>query len=199
MQHVKPFVWCAAILILGACGGSDDPPVGMDGAVARDGSSGTSDGAPAPRTDGGPIELGGCEAGEPCRCPMATRGGTAYILCPDAVTYAEAVESCASAGMQLATITSAEEQDWIWDTSDAMFISGAKDVWIGLNDNDTEGDFVWQDGSPLGSYTNWAPNQPDNGGPTGDDEDCVEMGQFNDGLWNDQDCSLGYLGFICEG
>ena len=36
--------------------------------------------------------------------------------------------------------------------------------WIGLQDFLSEGTFSWADGSSLGSYTNWANNQPDNNG-----------------------------------
>ena len=36
--------------------------------------------------------------------------------------------------------------------------------WIGLQDFLNEGTFSWADGSSLGSYTNWANNQPDNSG-----------------------------------
>ena len=32
-------------------------------------------------------------------------------------------------------------------------------VWIGLNDLDEEGNYVWQDGSSSG-YTNWQPGKP---------------------------------------
>lgn len=171
----------------------------MDGADAAtmDVDGGALDGAVVVGEGG--VDLEGCEAGQPCRCPQAERGGTPYILCPDAVSHAEARAACASAGMRLVTIDSAEEQEWIWTTSDSMFIEGAKDVWIGLGDADDEGTYVWEDGSPLGTYRNWADNQPDNGGSGGVDEDCVEMGQYTEGKWNDQDCSLEYLGFICEG
>ena len=36
--------------------------------------------------------------------------------------------------------------------------------WIGLQDFLNEGNFTWADGMDLGSYTNWAANQPDNNG-----------------------------------
>ena len=37
-------------------------------------------------------------------------------------------------------------------------------TWIGLQDFDNEGTFVWSDSSSLGGYTNWLNNQPDNAG-----------------------------------
>ena len=36
--------------------------------------------------------------------------------------------------------------------------------WVGLQDFLNEGSFTWADGASLGSYTNWANNQPDNNG-----------------------------------
>ena len=53
---------------------------------------------------------------------------------------------------------------------DEMLISifVAVDVtWIGLQDFDNEGTFVWSDSSPLAGYTNWLNNQPDNGATSG--------------------------------
>ena len=45
------------------------------------------------------------------------------------------------------------------------FINSEPEVgWIGLQDFSNEGNFTWADGMDLGSYTNWAANQPDNNG-----------------------------------
>ena len=42
---------------------------------------------------------------------------------------------------------------------------GGEVGWFGLQDFlKGEGTFTWADGSPLGDYTNWARNQPDNNG-----------------------------------
>lgn len=195
MKNFKSLIWCAALLTLSACDSDPDTnPMGSDAAMDVDG--GVMDGAVVVGEGG--VDLGECEAGQPCRCPQVEFGGSTYILCPDATSHAEAEAACASAGMMLASIETAEEQEFLWTTSDAMFPEGAKDVWIGLNDEETEGVHVWADGSPLGSYNNWGMNQPDNG-VDGPDEDCVELSQYTDGQWNDQDCSLEFLGFFCEG
>ena len=41
---------------------------------------------------------------------------------------------------------------------------GGQVGWVGLQDFLNEGTFTWADGASLGSYTNWANNQPDNNG-----------------------------------
>ena len=42
--------------------------------------------------------------------------------------------------------------------------AGGQVGWVGLQDFLNEGSFTWADGASLGSYTNWANNQPDNNG-----------------------------------
>lgn len=197
MKNVNLVTCCGLLLVLAACDsngdGGDDPMTEMDAGAEME-----TDAGPVLPGDGG-LSLGGCEAGEPCRCPMGSRDGHAYIFCPDGVIFANAQAACASAGMRLVTIDSATEQEWVWTTSGTMFLDGTKDVWIGLGDRETEGEYVWADGSPLGSYANWIDGQPDNGADFAEDEDCVELSQDEDGAWNDVDCALDYLGFICEG
>jgi hypothetical protein len=59
------------------------------------------------------------------------------------------------------------------------------DVWLGLNDQATEGLYTWPTGAvPL--FTKWAPGQPDNGGG-GPQEDCVRW--RSDATWDDTDCA----------
>ena len=62
---------------------------------------------------------------------------------------------------------------------------GNEVIWIGFGDEITEGDFVWYDGSPVG-YTNWAKDEPNDGGKFGTTEDCVQI--YADGGWNDLPC-----------
>ena len=53
-------------------------------------------------------------------------------------------------------------------------------LWIGLNDRDVEGDFVWVSGEPV-TYTNWAPGEPNHL----NHQDYVQMDHRDDGLWHD--------------
>jgi len=66
---------------------------------------------------------------------------------------------------------------------------GSQVAWIGLQDFLSEGNFTWSDGAQqhhdasLGSYTNWADNQPNN---NAQGQHCVVMRA--DGRWNDVIC-----------
>nr|BAP16791.1 lectin [Heterodontus japonicus] len=64
-------------------------------------------------------------------------------------------------------------------------------IWIGFNDRQTEGDFIWTDNSSI-KYVNWNDGEPNNSG----DEDCAEM-QVSGG-WNDLPCSSIKLAFVCQ-
>ena len=72
-------------------------------------------------------------------------------------TWQSAEAAAAVLGGHLVTINEQAEQDWIYNT-----FSRFGNVWIGINDYDTEGTWVWADGTPV-SYTNWGPNEPDSG------------------------------------
>lgn len=103
-----------------------------------------------------------------------------YVLI-DSGAWSVAQAWAVAHGGYLATIDSAEENAFIFDSlRDDVTDIGA---YIGLNDLDSEGDFVWASGDPL-IYENWAPGEPNNAG----DEDLVEMVfQYlgSDGRWND--------------
>jgi hypothetical protein len=66
------------------------------------------------------------------------------------------------------------------------------DLWTGMTDYADEGQWSWADGSTV-SYTNWAPGEPNN---FGNDEDCMELGYYADGKWNDNGCSAQHP-FMC--
>ncbi|CAJ1070748.1 macrophage mannose receptor 1 [Xyrichtys novacula] len=69
-------------------------------------------------------------------------------------------------------------------------------AWIGLNDIDTEGTFVYTDGTPADLLL-WGPNQPDN---WQNNEDCVHirsMDHVEPGKFNDDFCS-STKEFICK-
>ena len=50
-----------------------------------------------------------------------------------------------------------------------MFIWGQ--TWLGINDIESEGDWVWETGDPV-EYTNWCGGEPNNWGWG---ENCVVM------------------------
>ncbi|MEE6466813.1 hypothetical protein FKM82_007061 [Ascaphus truei] len=74
-------------------------------------------------------------------------------------------------------------------------------VWIGLNDVNSEHKFLWTTGSGV-YYTNWAKGHPSGSQmySIDDDTDCVSMKQglvLDAGTWVEEDCDLE-RGYICQ-
>ena len=67
---------------------------------------------------------------------------------------------------------------------------GMRNFWIGLNDINHEGRFVWASGS-TSRYRNWNGKEPNNLG----NEDCVQI--LTNSKWNDNKCGNGYP-YVCE-
>jgi hypothetical protein len=105
---------------------------------------------------------------------MGTLNGNQYYCSLSPATWANANAISQSNGGYLASIGSAEENNFL---SNMLTIQSA---WIGLNDIETEGTFEWASGEPV-NYTNWYPGQPNNYNGT---QHCVEI--LNNGQWNDQ-------------
>ena len=63
------------------------------------------------------------------------------------------------------------------------------DLWIGYNDIDNEGDWVWVDGM-TSSYTNWDDKSPNNGGVS-----CAIV--TTTGKWHDEPCQSQFS-YICK-
>jgi hypothetical protein len=87
---------------------------------------------------------------------LGSFGGKNWYVTDLAGTITDVRSIAASMGPQyiLASIHSQEEQDFVFP-----LIQPYSKVWLGLNDEDAEGTFVWEDGSAL-DYTNWAPGNP---------------------------------------
>uniref|UniRef100_A0A6I8P9X3 Collectin-11 n=1 Tax=Ornithorhynchus anatinus TaxID=9258 RepID=A0A6I8P9X3_ORNAN len=70
--------------------------------------------------------------------------------------------------------------------------AGLSRVFIGLNDLEKEGSFVYSDCSPMQTFNKWRSGEPNN---SHDEEDCVEM--VASGGWNDVSCHITMY-FVCE-
>ena len=96
-------------------------------------------------------------------------------------------------GSTLASIQSADENNFILSLRTSKMASAGWSFWIGATDRKKEGDFKWIDGSPW-SYTNWRspdePNDADSG------EDCSAM--QTSGKWNDISCDTKVPGTVCK-
>jgi hypothetical protein len=117
-------------------------------------------------------------------------GNHEYWLSRDVKTWTEAKKACEQYGGHLITISSKDE--------DNLAVQGAKmrnkEVWIGLNDAETEGVFRWITNEPL-IYTNWANSQPDNW--QNNEDYCHIMSSYYNYKWNDEKSTNDFY-FILE-
>lgn len=97
----------------------------------------------------------------------------------DSMNYADAVNWCAARGLTIVDVHSQEDTNVILST-----INGRGDAWIGFTDGHDEGNFKWENNSPV-DYTNWNGGEPNN---HNGNEHCTEARQ-HDGKWNDSPCS----------
>ncbi|KAI8502490.1 hypothetical protein Bbelb_200780 [Branchiostoma belcheri] len=93
-----------------------------------------------------------------------TKHGSSYykLLQSTNVTYIRARALCEVEGAKLVMPKDQETHDFIVRYRNQF--NPNKDLWIGLNDIKTEGNFVWEDGTPLGNFNRWLPGQPNNVG-----------------------------------
>ncbi|XP_048796798.1 collectin-10 isoform X2 [Lagopus muta] len=112
-----------------------------------------------------------------------------YYIVKEEKNYREAVMHCRDRGGILAM-----PKDEATNALLANYISssGLFRAFIGINDIEKEGQFVYADSSPLQNYSHWKDGEPHDS--TGH-EDCVEM--LSTGEWNDSECQVTIY-FICE-
>jgi hypothetical protein len=122
-----------------------------------------------------------------------------YVGVSQRLTWAEARTYCqANYDGDLASIHS--------DIAQANAVTACADAtddltcWIGYNDIEEEGNFVWSDGSPS-DFDHFSPGQPDEWHPEDGGEDFVQLWHRTDdlaqfGSWNDMADTA--LAFVCE-
>lgn len=101
-------------------------------------------------------------------------------------TWTESEAKAISLGGHLATINDAAENNWV-TTTFSSYGGTNRSLWIGFNDVQTEGTFVWASGENAG-YTNWRSGEPNGGNGPGDDYTYIYgeipgyslLGQWND-------------------
>uniref|UniRef100_A0A8D2JHN5 C-type lectin domain-containing protein n=1 Tax=Varanus komodoensis TaxID=61221 RepID=A0A8D2JHN5_VARKO len=114
-----------------------------------------------------------CDAITPCR-----------VLCYH--TFSGGKVLCEKAGGALATPRNVAENTALKD----IVKRKSEYAFLAINDIQTEGRFVYLDGTPV-NYKNWNRGEPNDL----DNEDCAIL--HEDGLWNDIDCARKAL-IICE-
>jgi hypothetical protein len=140
----------------------------------------------------------GCKDGE-----THERESFEYTFCPHAAERADADAVCAKAGWQLVYVSDAAENGWLLDTADAQPTFDSNDDealrWIGLNDIDKDGTWVWDDGSTP-KYTNWSPGAKDED----PERDCATLvvdtsnpKNTPNGSWHPKGCDSPYA-YVCK-
>ncbi|KAM6216739.1 low affinity immunoglobulin epsilon Fc receptor [Rhynchocyon petersi] len=110
-----------------------------------------------------------------------------YYFGEEALTWLQAKYACEDLHGRLVSIHSLEEQEFL------NRHANKEGTWTGLQDLDTEGVFVWLDGSSV-DYSNWRQGEPNN---QAQGENCVMMlGPL--GHWNDAYCRSPLRGWVCE-
>eukprot|EP00058_Branchiostoma_floridae_P027369 XP_002612860.1 hypothetical protein BRAFLDRAFT_67190 [Branchiostoma floridae] len=137
------------------------------------------------------VDVLGCSTG----CPLAdyvSFNGVCYKDFAVITNFHTARQTCAADGGLLAMPKDSEINTFIHE------LAGVNERrWIGLTDEDTEGEWVFEDSTTLASarYSNWQPSQPDNHNGI---EDCVEVLGGAEHYWSDRACNILLSGFICQ-
>ena len=103
---------------------------------------------------------------------------------------------CKWLGGHLATITSQEENDAIYEF---MKQDGLDNAYFGFSDIEDEGEWKWIDGTKS-DFTNWHTGEPN--GENSKENYAMFYEKYTDGTWNDGDFTFAQRGqpsvFICE-
>ncbi|XP_018416011.1 PREDICTED: collectin-11 isoform X2 [Nanorana parkeri] len=112
-----------------------------------------------------------------------------YLLVKEEKKYIEAQAYCQGRGGTLSM-----PKDEATNSLIASYINqaGLSRIFIGINDLDREGQFVYSDRSPMQTFNKWRQGEPND---AYDEEDCAEM--VSSGGWNDVSCLITMY-FICE-
>lgn len=131
------------------------------------------------------------DEGADCPCEVAQYEGQPHLFCDQARPWPNARELCQAVGYDLVIIETAELDAWIYQ---GMRDRGFGDSWVGLNDRQVEGQWVWLDGVPIG-YEHWDSGEPNDGGG-GEDCGLIMTTRNRQTEWDDRPCDQGRP-FIC--
>jgi len=108
--------------------------------------------------------------------------GHTYKFIPTKKSWTKAKTESEKLGGYLVCINSEREQKFLTDlvTIDNKVLP----TWIGLTDEQSEGEFRWVNGEAV-QYQNWLPNQPDNIDHYGSKQNYVWLGYKNSSQWDD--------------
>ncbi|XP_045157798.2 perlucin-like [Mercenaria mercenaria] len=117
-------------------------------------------------------------------------GGSCYLFSYDTYSWTDARVYCNNFGAELVEIETSSENVFVRETLESI---GHSKYWIGLNDLDTEGVWVWTSTGIQASYLGWEPTQPNNGVIS----NCGAIWRMFDYKWVDEWCTSLFHP-ICE-
>ena len=128
---------------------------------------------------------------EGCRPGWIFHRGSCYFFLATRASYQDARRSCIHLGGYLAEVQSADENRFVA----GMLPSYVKlNLWIGYNDLEKEGRWLWTNTGNSGTYTNWTSGEPNNK----NDQDCAVIETYHGRTtWDDQDCGR-HEPSVCE-
>ncbi|KAK4805932.1 hypothetical protein QYF61_021496 [Mycteria americana] len=113
--------------------------------------------------------------------------GKCYYFSLTRMSWYKAKAQCEEMRSQLAVINSYAKQNFV------MFRTRNERFWIGLTDQNSEGEWEWIDGTDYKStFTFWKEGEPNN---SENREDCAHV--WFSGEWNDVYCTYECY-YICE-
>ena len=131
-----------------------------------------------------------------CEENWEKNGGSCFYWSKKYLKWTEAEEFCSEKGGHLVSVISNATNEYILRKIESMprdikaMLQIQRQIWIGGNDKEEEGEWVWTDSSPW-KFTNWGPNQPNNYSG----QDCLIY--FVNFGWNDFYCNKKQR-FICR-
>ena len=117
--------------------------------------------------------------------------GSCYLLTTVAHTWFDAENACNQQGGELATLTSAAQDRWIYQYFSAQAVSSisSSNVWMGYNQVLQTGAFQWLSGDPS-TFTYWSSS-------TNAYQDCALLAAGQQGTWGLDYCYSNYRA-LCQ-
>ncbi|XP_045110263.1 aggrecan core protein-like [Portunus trituberculatus] len=124
------------------------------------------------------------------KCPsdFESFNNSCYHVSVEEGTWEDGRIYCALKNSKYVTITNDDEFYYVISLL-------STDTWIGLNDRENEGFFIWDSDGTAIDYEMFAFGEPNNGILYS--EDCVEMREGKGFMWNDEGCE-SWRRFACE-
>lgn len=121
--------------------------------------------------------------------------GHTYELYATNTSWSQAYRYCESQGGHLVTISSEEENNFIYDLAEGW----SENIWLGAADQVSTGKWYWITGEPF-TYTNWNSGEPNNTNSV-EHWGCMFTSGKNTKTWNDRTnktSNNNRVFFICE-